>query len=92
MFQKINNPIENLQTAWINMQDIRNDDLIKLANEALGNQITTISFQYTPIRQAQRKYASLSWHLTNEEKQHIVQSIYAKDNQTALTKLKALLQ
>lgn len=97
LFQKLNNPIENLQTAWINMQDIRNDDLIKLTNEALGHRVTAISFQYTPIRQEKGRYASfrrasLSWHLTNEEKQHIVQAMYAKNNQAALTKLKALLE
>jgi hypothetical protein len=96
LFQKLTNPIGNLQAAWINMQDIRNDDLIELADVCLENDIATIEFQYTPARQEQRKYsqfktASLSWHLTAEEKSDIWQAIQGGDNQQALENLKDLL-
>lgn len=97
LFQKLTNPIGNLQAAWINMQDIRNDDLIELADVCLENDIATIEFQYAPARQERRKYsqfktASLSWHLTAEEKSHILLAMQESSNQQALAKLKNLLE
>jgi hypothetical protein len=97
LFQKFTNPIGNLQASWINMQDIRNDNLIELANVCLENEIAEIEFQYAPVRQEQRRYsqfkkASLSWHLTAEEKSHIVQAMQESDNQQALARLKDLLE
>lgn len=97
LFQKLTNPIGNLQDAWINMQDIRNDNLIALANVCLEHDITTIEFQYAPARQERHKYsqfkkASLSWHLTAEENLHILEAIQERDNQQALARLKDLLE
>jgi hypothetical protein len=97
LFQTLINPIGNFQTAWINMQDIRNDNLIELANSCFKHDIEEIEFQYTPVRQGQGRYsqfkrASLSWHLTAEEKLNITQAMQATDNQQALSKLKDLLE
>jgi hypothetical protein len=97
LFQKLTNPIGNLQAAWINMQDIRNDQLIELANMCLEHDIAAIEFQYAPARQewprySQFKKASLSWHLTAEEKSHIVQAMHTESNQQSLERLRALLE
>jgi hypothetical protein len=97
LFQKLTNPIGNLQTAWINMQDIRNDNLIELTNACLTHDITEIEFDCATERQnrggnSQFKRASLSWHLTAEERRDIVQAIRTKDNQRSLDRLKALLE
>jgi hypothetical protein len=97
LFQKLTNPIGNFQASWINMQDIRNDNLIELANVCLEHDIEKIEFEYAPARQergrnSQFKRASLSWHLTTEEKQHITQAIHAKNNQQSLERLRALLE
>ena len=97
LFQTLINPIGNLQTSWINMQDIRNDNLIELANACFEYDIKEILFQCAPARQGQNRYsqfkrASLSWHLTAEEKLHITQAMQATDNQQALAKLEHLLE
>ena len=97
LFQKLTNPIGNLQSAWINMQDIRNDNLIELTNACLAHDIAEIEFKCTTARQkqggnSQFKKASLSWHLTAEERLDIIQAIHAEDNQQSLDRLKALLE
>lgn len=98
LFKKLNNPIGDLQHAWINMQDIRNDDLIKLTKSRLHNQIEEIEFQYTmPVthtdsRHLPSKISSLSWYLTTGEKQQIIQAIHTDRNQTALRRLCHLLR
>jgi hypothetical protein len=97
LFQKLTNPIGNLQAAWINMQDIRNDNLIELTNDCLTHDITEIEFDCATARQnkginSQFKRASLSWHLTAEERIDIVQAIHTEDNQRSLDRLKALLE
>ena len=94
---KRNNPIDTLQNTWLNIQDIRNENLIKLADTNLGHSVEVIEFQYAAIRQGQSKYAqpkeaSLKWYLTNREKQHIIQSIHTQDNQSALERLQKLLE
>ncbi len=97
LFQKLTNPIGNLQAAWINMQDIRNNNLIELTNVCLEHDITEIEFQYAPTRQkkggnSQFKKAPLSWHLTAEERLDIVQAIHTKNNQRSLDRLMDLLK
>jgi hypothetical protein len=97
LFQKLTNPIGSLQAAWINMQDIKNDSLIELTNDCLTHDITEIEFDCATTRQnqdgnSQFKRASLSWHLTAEEKSHILQAIQESDNQQALARLKDLLE
>ena len=53
LFQKLINPIDNLQTDWINMQDIRNNNLIELTNACLTNDITEIEFECEAVRKNQ---------------------------------------
>jgi hypothetical protein len=97
LFQKLTNPIGNLQAAWINMQDIRNDNLIELTNDCLTHDITEIEFDCTTAWQSkgvnsQFKRASLSWHLTAEEMIDIVQAIRTENNQRSLDRLRTLLE
>ena len=97
LLPKVNNPIGTLQNTWLNIQDIRNENLIKLANMRLGRQMEVIEFQYAPRQQRQDrrnqpKQAALKWYLTTKEKQHIIQSINTPDNQYALNKLRSLLE
>ena len=91
------NSLNNLQEVWANMQDIRNDDLVKFADTWLEDNIVAIEFQYTLAQQKKGKpfhyqEASLSWHMTQEEKLSILQAIHKKNNQQSLAKLKAFLE
>ena len=97
LFQRLFNPIGSLQTTWINMQDIRNSNLIELTNTSLACDIAVIAFEYvqkSPKRgkNAYFKKNSLVWYLTTEEKQHIIQSIRTQHNQQALEKLQQMLK
>jgi len=96
LFQRLLNPIGSLQAAWINMQDIRNENLLELTNTSLAHDITEIAFEYNhrspKRRRAQSKKTSLVWYLTAEEKQHIIQSISTQHNQQALERLKQMLE
>ena len=93
---KYSQPISDFQTAWINVQDVRNSHWMQLINDNMGmHRIEVIEFQYTPTHTSQRdahyKSTSLSWHLTKKEKQRIMQSIYMPANQKALARLKSML-
>ena len=89
------NSLNNLQEVWANMQDIRNDDLVKFANTWLEDNIVAIEFQYTLEKQGKPFHfqeASLSWHMTKEEKLSILQAIHTKKNQQSLARLQAFLE
>ena len=98
LLQAFTNPIGNIQGVWANMQDIRNDDLVEFANTWFGANAAEIEFQYTPTQKKHRgkgsqfKEASLSWHLTTEEKLDILQAMHTKNNQRSLERLKAFLE
>ena len=97
LLQKLTHPIDNFQAAWINMQDIRNDNLIELTSVCGKHDIEEIEFQYAPTRKKQSRHtrlnkASLSWHLTAEEKQDIVRGVHTRNNQESLARLRALLE
>lgn len=97
LFQRLNNPTGGLQTAWINMQDIRNDHLIELTRLGLVDGLTEIEFQCAPATPFKEPFAntekvSLSWHLTAEEKTRIIQAMEEQKNQASLKQLEALLR
>ncbi len=92
LFQKLTKPA-SIYKVWANMQDIRNDGLIELANAWLQSNIVEVEFQYTGTKikkQSRTGKVSLGWHLTTEEKLDILEAIDTRDNQKALHQLKAL--
>lgn len=99
LWQMFTSPIGNLQAAWENMQDIRNNDLVEFASPWFKDNIVTLEFQCALTQQnreasiRQLKNAdSLSWHMTTEEKQGILQAIHTKNNQASLKRLKSFLK
>lgn len=97
LLQAFTKPLGNLHVAWANMQDIRNDDLVASASAWLGDKLVEIEFQCVPENQrkgepSKRNQASLSWHLTAEEKRKVLQSIDKESNRRSLAKLKSFLE
>ena len=95
LLQQLTKPIDGVYSAWGNIQDIRNDRLLALANARLKAQTVEVEFQYAhPAdgRHAGTDDASLSWHLTAEEKQGVLEAINAPSNQRSLRRLRSLLQ
>ncbi|MEL6607115.1 MAG: patatin-like phospholipase family protein, partial [Bacteroidota bacterium] len=97
LFQRLFNPLNHFHWAWFNMQDIRNDDLVASANSWLDGKLIEMEFQCAPHHGEQDETsdaheASLSWHLTTEEKLKILQSIDKPSNRRSLAKLKSFLE
>ena len=97
LLQTFTKPIGNLHIAWANMQDIRNDDLVASANTWLAGKLVGIEFQCIPEMQrkgksSKRNQASLSWHLTAEDKYSVLQAMDTSSNQRSLAKLKSFLE
>ena len=102
ILQKAFNPIGNIFGSWDFIQDINNDNFIDFSHSWFKGHVELIEFKYLPqansgtvknhIENASSKErASLSWHLTNKEKESIRNTIYQPDNKIALKKLKNIL-
>lgn len=95
-------PISSVYNNFENFQDITSDLLIGHATSWFKNEIHRIDIQYqvesyVPILQKMDSIrqnnarASLSWRLTNREKQSIYENVTSPANREQLTKLQQLL-
>ena len=99
VIDKLINPLENIYRNWTNIQDSKNDNLIRYAKSWLNVPLTRIELQYIPrtLKKSDGETAkdieraSLNWRLTNREKENILSNINLTENQEALAKLQQLL-
>lgn len=74
-----------------NLQDFHNDNYISALNDKIGNKkVHLLRFTYRPSLIESR--ASLSMHLTKQEKDDILNAIYLEENQRSLRQLKTLMR
>ena len=103
ILEKAFNPIGNIFNSYDFLQDINNDNFIDFAHSWFKGKVEMVEFKYLPkapngkvvnhVENASSKErASLSWHLTNKEKESIRKTIYQDDNLLALKKLKKILE
>tara|TARA_Y100000588_G_C13994062_1_gene812785 strand:- start:386 stop:868 length:483 start_codon:yes stop_codon:yes gene_type:complete len=85
VMERFFSPIQSVYKSWDKVQTIKNDQWYELTKEIFGDHLKRVEFQYT-YQTLNR--ASLSWRLTEFEKQNIVESIHLPENQRALQKLK----
>jgi hypothetical protein len=101
--EKAFNPIGNIFNSYDFLQDINNDNFVDFAHSWFNGKVEMVEFKYLPkapkgtivnhVENASSKErASLSWHLTNKEKESIRKTIYQDDNVLALKKLKKILE
>ncbi|TAE16153.1 MAG: hypothetical protein EAZ47_06390 [Bacteroidetes bacterium] len=83
-------PLEAMQTNWFNLQSYYQQSQYTYLAENSQIPIEKIIFQYQPAKKAAK--ASLSFHLTNHEKQDIAKSIRSTTNLAAFEAVKALQQ
>lgn len=69
----ITKPMFLLQNNWFNLQDYYEKDQVNYMLEACGANFLKVSFAYEPLHKTTS--ASLSFHLTNAEKQGIASSL-----------------
>ncbi|HSZ25362.1 MAG TPA: patatin-like phospholipase family protein [Cytophagaceae bacterium] len=106
LFQKIITPIGSLYSNWDYFQDFNNDNLIEFTQSWFEGQYDVIEFQYIPrykywqknrieyteLNNYEKNRATLSWHLTQREKESLHQTILESNNKASLEKLQKLLQ
>ena len=83
-------PISDVYNNLANMQDINNDAAINAVDNWLDVPFDIVEVAYDSEAQQQDR-ASLSWHLTNKEKQTIVNAIDLPSNQSAIERLRDLV-
>ncbi|WP_420315647.1 patatin-like phospholipase family protein [Ekhidna sp.] len=89
-------PIASVYNNLMNMQDINNDIRIEQMKSWFDGDVDIIELAYDSYQNngnpSEAERASLSWHLTTKEKQHVIENINIESNQKAINKLKDLLK
>ncbi|NJN78446.1 MAG: patatin-like phospholipase family protein, partial [Saprospiraceae bacterium] len=84
------NPL-GLASQFMGMQDYNQDAALDYIQEIYGNHPTEIiSFMYRPSKLNEK--ASMSFHLTEKEKEDIINAIYLDENQASLERLRLLIR
>ncbi len=105
IFSRLLNPIGSLYKIWARKQDNNNDMQIETLNKNAGFPVDYLVFQYlskkdlaqlhgdfnTNKLNPQEERASLSWHLTEQEKLSVETAIHSEPNMRELDKLRNLL-
>jgi hypothetical protein len=84
----VTKPVLLLQDNWYKMQEYNQDDLLSIAQNALGFPFRKLIFQYVPT--TEDAGAALNFHLTKEEKLNIIGALDNSFNQQAFQQFKAL--
>ena len=96
IFGNLINPIGNVFSNWSNLQDFSNDLIMEKIDSWFKKDIDYIRIEYVSNHgkdsQKYKKRASLSWHLTSQEKEDIQNAIYSDGNKEQIEKLSKLLQ
>jgi hypothetical protein len=106
LFQKLLTPIGSLYNNWDYFQDFNNDNLIELTKSWFKGPYDVVEFEYIPryeywqtnrveytgLNNYEKNRATLSWHLTQREKESLHKTILESNNRTALKRLKTLLK
>ena len=85
---KLTLPFGNMYKNFPRVQDFDQEELIKLSTQAINFPLDLISFN---LREKSKDRISLSWHLTQSEKNKIEQAFKSVRNQESLKKLKLIL-
>jgi len=83
----LSKPLGSFYGNTFNVQDFNQTQLLEYASSWFDGKIDVIDFQ---LRNEVPDNISLSWHLTNWEKQKVLKSIELPENQAAISKLKDL--
>lgn len=84
LLQNLTAPFGSVYGNLFNIQDYNNNASINYANGWMSEQIQLIDFV---LNAGEEKPISLSWHLTERERNKVMQSIYEDGNQKAAEKV-----
>ena len=83
-------PVGSIFNNFILLQDYNSDVSLAYLENSSTTDINVLNFNYDQTKK--RKKASMSWHLTNDEKRDIKSAFAQENNQLMLQKLKSLLK
>ena len=86
----ITKPFLLLQNNWYNLQEYNQNDLLSLAQNAMGFPFRKLVFEYVP--KTEDAEAALNFHLTTQEKLNIIGSLDNIGNQQAFQQFTSLLK
>jgi hypothetical protein len=86
----ITKPILLLEDNWYNLQEYNQNDLLSLAQSAMGFPFRKLVFEYVP--KTEDAEAALNFHLTTQEKLNIIGSLDNTSNQQAFQQFTSLLK
>lgn len=89
IIQSLINPL-GLAGQFMDMQDFHQDAILNYIQDIYGKgKIDVVHFMYRPSQLTEK--ASMSFHLTNKEKEDIIKAIDLPENQASLKHLKKLI-
>jgi len=80
-------PVEGIYRDYFQIQQLNQQNMFEFAQENLGVPMDVIHLDLNEMNER----ISLSWHLTNREKEHIKASVYSSENQKEIKRLGSLL-
>jgi hypothetical protein len=84
----ITKPLLLLEDNWYKLQEYNQNDLLSLAQNAMGFPFRKLVFQYVP--KTEDAGAALNFHLTTQEKMNIIGALDNTDNQQTFQQFTAL--
>lgn len=84
----ITKPLLLLEDNWYKLQEYNQNDLLSLAQNAMGFSFRKLVFQYVP--KTEDAGAALNFHLTKQEKMNIIGALDNSDNQQTFQQFSAL--
>jgi len=84
----ITKPLLLLEDNWYKLQEYNQNDLLSLAQTAMGFPFRKMVFQYVP--KTEDAGAALNFHLTTQEKMNIIGALDNTDNQQTFQQFSAL--
>lgn len=89
MWSKFSAPLGSVYGNFTRMQDFTNDQLLKYFKESVDYPVDVLDFQ---LAQESDELISLSWHLTEIEKDKVQKALYLPENKEVAVELMKLLQ
>lgn len=89
LMQTLSRPMGSFYGNLFDVQDYNQNSLIQMADFWCKSKIEFIDLQ---LRNEKKDHISLSWHLTNKEKNKVYASIFLPENQEAIRRVLELLK
>ncbi|MFM7023944.1 MAG: patatin-like phospholipase family protein [Flavobacteriales bacterium] len=88
--QSLFSPVGSIYGNMFRTQDMNHDQLLQYCSEWFDGEIDVVNFEL-PQGHGKHKELSLSWHLTDKEKEQIINAMKLPKNQDSMDRLRRLM-